>query len=78
MGPTANLYNPVPTRSTSNGHKGAIGTAGGLLDDDEDDALHTFTAAEKRNIDSASRVDITSLRGWANALMLVVLLLALV
>ena len=80
MGPTANLYNHVslPPRSSSTGHSRVAAAPEAFIDDDEDDALHTFTAAEKRNIDSVSKVDITSLRGWANALMLVVLLLALV
>ena len=76
MGPTANLYsNSSPPRSTPQRGVG-IGPTG-LYDDDDDDALHTLTAAEKRNID-ATPIDITSLRGWANALTLVVMLLALV
>lgn len=49
-----------------------------MVDDDEDDDyLHTFTPAEKRNIDH-TKFDIMSWRGWANALMLATLLLAIV
>ena len=49
---------------------------GGWDDDDMDDALHTFTAKDRRDLKSS--VDITSMRGWANAGMLLVLLGALV
>ncbi|WVQ82374.1 hypothetical protein IAT38_004502 [Cryptococcus sp. DSM 104549] len=39
-------------------------------DDDLDDHLHTFTAEEKSNRGIPQPFDITSLRGWANALTL--------
>jgi hypothetical protein len=49
-------------------------SAGGLPvdDDDIDDQLHTFTAKEKEDL--TTPFDITSWRGWANALTLVFLL----
>jgi len=45
-------------------------------DDDLDDHLHTFTSKEK--IDLTSPFNITSMRGWANGLTLLFLLVAVV
>ena len=45
-------------------------------DEDEDDELHTFTEKDKETL--TSPIDIASWRGWANALMLFVLLAAVV
>jgi hypothetical protein len=45
-------------------------------DDDLDDALHTFTAKDKKDL--SSPFDITSARGWANALMLATLAAAII
>lgn len=45
-------------------------------DDDLDDALHTFTAKDKKDL--ATPFDITSIRGWANALTLAFLALAVI
>lgn len=58
---------------------GLGGTIQGDDEDDLDDHLHTFTAAEKRDPDGLNApFDITSFRGWANALTLVVLAMSLV
>lgn len=54
----------------------AIGGVIPVDDDDIDDQLHTFTAREKQDL--STPFDITSWRGWANALMLFVLLAAVV
>ena len=86
MGPTARLYsdnNSASSRSTppignNYGPAGAATAPIGFVDDDEDDALHTFTAAEKRDVDSTSKFNISSWRGWANAMMLFFLLMAIV
>nr|XP_019046651.1 glucosidase [Kwoniella bestiolae CBS 10118]OCF25581.1 glucosidase [Kwoniella bestiolae CBS 10118] len=39
-------------------------------DDEMDDHLHTFTAAEQKNVDHSANLNLTSWRGWANALTL--------
>ncbi|OCF60896.1 glucosidase [Kwoniella mangroviensis CBS 10435] len=39
-------------------------------DDEMDDHLHTFTAAEQKNVDHSASLNLTSWRGWANALTL--------
>lgn len=55
------------------------GTGGGMSgwdDDDMDDHLHTFTEKDRKDLKSS--VDLASMRGWANAGMLLVLLGALV
>jgi hypothetical protein len=75
LGPTANLL----------GNKGGVPNSSGKEfipvghdddDDDMDDHLHTFTAAEKKDL--SSPFDITSFRGWANAITLLVLLGAVI
>lgn len=73
FGPTAHL-NPGPVAGV--GEAGALpsGTyAQGPIDDDDDmdDHLHTFTAAEKKDL--STPFNISSWRGWANALTLAVL-----
>jgi len=45
-------------------------------EDDIDDPLHTFTAADRKTL--ASPFDLASWRGWANAITLMVLLAAIV
>lgn len=55
---------------------GAGGAAAMMDDDDLDDALHTFTAKDKKDL--SSPFDITSGRGWANALMLATLAAAII
>jgi hypothetical protein len=75
LGPTANLL----------GNKNVVPNSGGKEfqqvghdDDDEDmdDQLHTFTAAERKDL--SSPFDIMSWRGWANAITLLVLLGAVI
>ncbi|OWT39540.1 glucosidase [Cryptococcus neoformans] len=73
FGPTAHL-NPGPVAGV--GEAGALpsGTyAQAPIDDDDDmdDHLHTFTAAEKKDL--STPFNISSWRGWANALTLAVL-----
>ena len=55
------------------------GAAATPVDDDEiDDALHTFTPAEKSDPNLSPPFDITSWRGWANMLTLFFLLAVLI
>nr|XP_019047309.1 glucosidase [Kwoniella bestiolae CBS 10118]OCF26239.1 glucosidase [Kwoniella bestiolae CBS 10118] len=74
FGPTANI---APTTSTPSAPsdaaltKGAYGAVGIDDDDDLDDTLHTFTAAERKDL--TTPFDITSWRGWANAITLLTL-----
>ncbi|WRT64882.1 uncharacterized protein IL334_001818 [Kwoniella shivajii] len=73
FGPTANIA-PTTTPSASSDaalSRGAY-AAGPMEDDDDlDDHLHTFTAGEKKDL--STPFDITSWRGWANALTLMFL-----
>lgn len=72
FGPTASISPTMtPTLASSNHLKTAA--VGFEDDDDMDDPLHTFTAAEKRDLSSS--FDWTSLRGWANGLTLAVMAL---
>ncbi|WVQ84130.1 hypothetical protein IAT38_006277 [Cryptococcus sp. DSM 104549] len=81
FGPTAHL-NPsglgagaaAGTGGADDLPRGAYAT-GPMVDDDDDldDHLHTFTAAERKSL--ATPFDITSWRGWANGLTLAVLAL---
>ncbi|KAK4686589.1 beta-glucan synthesis-associated protein KRE6, partial [Tremellales sp. Uapishka_1] len=86
FGPTANVSPPSSTLHSpglgtskdslvvgKNGYSGPLSN-GMEEDDDLDDHLHTFTAAEKRDL--SSKFDITSWRGWANGLTLAFLALA--
>jgi len=74
FGPTATLApshppSPEPQRFTEP-------LSNGMEDDDDlDDHLHTFTMAEKKDL--TPPFDITSWRGWANAITLAVLALAI-
>ncbi|WWD00464.1 hypothetical protein V866_007379 [Kwoniella sp. B9012] len=80
FGPTANIAPTTSTPSATNSSErdaalakgaGPYG-AGGIEDDDDlDDHLHTFTAAERKDL--STPFDITSWRGWANALTLLTL-----
>lgn len=77
FGPTAVLGGGQSRvlQQSSNPKAGFIPVDGYNNDDDDlDDHLHTFTAAEKKDL--SSPFDITSWRGWANALTLLVLLMA--
>nr|XP_018262958.1 glucosidase [Kwoniella dejecticola CBS 10117]OBR85116.1 glucosidase [Kwoniella dejecticola CBS 10117] len=47
-------------------------------DDEMDDHLHTFTAAELKNVDHNASLNLTSWRGWANALTLGFIAMAVV
>jgi hypothetical protein len=90
FGPTANIRPGSPAMGPGgpNGRApgagaGAAGAAGGMggtaamMDDDDlDDALHTFTAKDRKDL--STPFDITSMRGWANALTLCFLLAAIV
>ena len=77
FGPTAQLSpSPSPDPDQSSRMLADSLSNGTDDDDDPDDHLHTFTAAEKRDL--SSPFDITSWRGWANAITLVVFGLALV
>ncbi|KAK8846852.1 hypothetical protein IAR55_005940 [Kwoniella newhampshirensis] len=81
FGPTANLAPSTTSGAAgstaySSGTDAALAKGGyapaGLDDDDDlDDHLHTFTAAEKKDL--TTPFDITSWRGWANAITLAVL-----
>jgi hypothetical protein len=82
---TTNRYGPSATLSPSAAKHliqpsaiavGAPLGSGMEDDDDLDDALHTFTAADKQSLNSP--FSIASWRGWANALMLAFLGLAVV
>lgn len=76
FGPTANI-SPTPTGSDLKLRNGGLGGAAIPVDDEDiDDALHTFTAKEKQDL--STPFDITSWRGWANAMTLMVLLAAVV
>lgn len=80
FGPTAQLSNgqarALAATSSSN-TKAAFLPVNGMDDDDDmDDHLHTFTAAEKKDL--TSPFDIMSWRGWANAITLLTLLAAIV
>ncbi|KAL7418590.1 hypothetical protein Q5752_007048 [Cryptotrichosporon argae] len=87
-GPTASI-SPAPSSAGAHGstlgsgagssqplHPGAGAAGPGYADDDLDDALHTFTAADRKDL--STPFDITSWRGWANGLMLFFLLAALI
>lgn len=91
FGPTANLRPGSPSMGApGRASAGAAGTAGvggaagmgsaggaAMMDDDDmDDSLHTFTAKDKKDL--STPFDITSMRGWANALTLCFLLAAIV
>jgi hypothetical protein len=79
FGPTAQIPG-----GTGRGVPGGIGAGvgagagtGAMMDDDDlDDALHTFTAKDKKDL--SSPFDITSARGWANAVMLAILAAAMI
>lgn len=93
-GPSAKLGTPSSSSqglTTSDSSRTALGDvsgtnklagagAFGMMDDDDDmdDHIHNFSAADKRNPNAMTPFDITSARGWANALTLVFLMLALV
>ncbi|WVO17114.1 hypothetical protein L204_104804 [Cryptococcus depauperatus] len=72
FGPTASLAagQHTPVRSDFSA-KGAYATPDLEDGDDLDDPLHTFTAAEKKDL--SPPFDITSWRGWANAATLAIL-----
>ena len=74
LGPTARVWKDQPPNPTSTQ---TIPAPLAASFEDDDDDLHTLTAAEKRSIDRTS-FDITSVRGWLNALTLFVLAGALV
>jgi hypothetical protein len=77
LGPTANLLGSKGGLPNSSGKEFASLNNGQDDDDDDmDDHLHTFTAAEKKDL--SSPFDITSWRGWANAITLLVLLGAVI
>jgi hypothetical protein len=75
LGPTANL---LSTKNVVHNSGGKEFVPVGHDDDDEDmdDQLHTFTAAERKDL--SSPFDITSWRGWANAITLLILLGAVI
>ncbi|WWC67831.1 uncharacterized protein I206_101748 [Kwoniella pini CBS 10737] len=76
FGPTANIGSTTtPSSAASDAAltKGAYATGGLDDDDDLDDQLHTFTAAERKDLNTP--FDIASWRGWANALTLLLLAL---
>jgi hypothetical protein len=75
LGPTANLLSKQNVPSNSHG-KEFIPVGHDDDDEDMDDHLHTFTAAERKDL--SSPFDITSWRGWANAITLLVLLGAVI
>lgn len=77
FGPTASFHQSSPVRDNrsapaglgAGAGAGATGAGVALLDDDDlDDNLHTFTARDRKDL--SSTFDISSARGWANALML--------
>lgn len=73
LGPTRNLVSNRGAITASNGEDFVQFAHD---DDDMDDHLHTFTAAER--IDISSPFDITSWRGWGNAITLIVLMGAII
>ncbi|TYJ56317.1 hypothetical protein B9479_003009 [Cryptococcus floricola] len=72
FGPTAQLDTGAQSVQEGALPNGAYANGGIMEDDDDlDDNLHTFTAADKKDL--TSPFDIMSWRGWANALTLAVL-----
>jgi hypothetical protein len=56
----------------ASGPHGGVGGTAVMDDEDMDDALHTFTAKDRKDLNTP--FDITSMRGWANAITLCALL----
>lgn len=85
-GPGGNRFGPTASINSAGGrgalagamplsaHANAPGGQGTAVMDDEDmdDALHTFTAKDRKDLNTP--FDITSMRGWANAITLCALL----
>ncbi len=79
FGPTATFSQSQPLSPDSRRGSAVFAqplSNGMEVDDDLDDHLHTFTMAEKKDL--TPPFDITSWRGWANAITLAFLLFALV
>ena len=75
FGPTASFTPSASAINLARNDRPALPPSG-MDDDDLDDQLHTFTAREKQDLSTPFRF--TSWRGWANALTLVFLALAIV
>lgn len=76
LGPTANSMSHIGMIPKSGGQ--TFAPVGQIDDDDHDldDHLHTFTAADRKDL--SSPFDITSWRGWANGITLLILLGAII
>ncbi|WWC94475.1 hypothetical protein V866_001321 [Kwoniella sp. B9012] len=81
FGPTAQIGGGGGGSTTAYDSQSGVGGGDGLhqrfthdelqdQDDEMDDHLHTFTAAEQKNVDHSASLNLTSWRGWANALTL--------
>lgn len=65
-------FSPAETMPLREGVRGGSGPLQGIDESDLDDQLHTFTAADRKDL--STPFDITSWRGWANGLTLFVLM----